>query len=299
MDGLPFRKLANQYDLTPMGVYKIVKEELRSLPKNAALSKEYCDRFGGVLNVDGKFIQIRGREKKIPFIYCIDYTTHDIPAGILAEAESTEAFSRLVSMLQEIKYPLRAVICDDSTPLRNALAWRFPKIPVQLCQTHYLENVRQMLEIRTDGRYRGLFYEFCQIFKKDKSFNERMFILQTLEEKYREFDPVLLPLFEEVRHRYNELFAYERVAGLCPHSNNMIEAFNSHLNGRLETVKGFESFANAELWLNAWMIRRRTKPFTDCEAPFTHLNGKMSLEMTIDLNKEFPKLYTKKDRNLS
>ncbi len=38
------------------------------------------------------------------------------------------------------------------------------------------------------------------------------------------------------------------------------------------------------------MIRRRTKPFTDCEEPFKHLNGKCSLEVVLKNDVDFPKI---------
>ena len=41
-------------------------------------------------------------------------------------------------------------------------------------------------------------------------------------------------------------------------------------------------------WLNAWMLRRRTKPFTDCEEPFKHLNGKCSLGIALKKDIKFP-----------
>ncbi|MBD3279439.1 MAG: hypothetical protein GF390_01875 [Candidatus Pacebacteria bacterium] len=62
-----------------------------------------------------------------------------------------------------------------------------------------------------------------------------------------------------------------------PTTTNLIECFNSHLQGRLKTIKGFESFKHADLWLNAYFLRRRTKKFTDCRGKFRNLNGKTSL----------------------
>jgi hypothetical protein len=38
------------------------------------------------------------------------------------------------------------------------------------------------------------------------------------------------------------------------------------------------------------MIRRRTKPFTDCEEPFKHLNGKSSLEVALKKDAKFPEI---------
>ena len=87
-----------------------------------------------------------------------------------------------------------------------------------------------------------------------------------------------------------ELFAYKQIIH-CPKDTNLIELFNSHLQSRLKSIKGFKSFASAERFLNAWMIRRRTRPFTDCEGKFKRLNHKCSLEMTIKKQASWPEIY--------
>jgi len=65
-----------------------------------------------------------------------------------------------------------------------------------------------------------------------------------------------------------------------PTTTNLIESFNSHLEGRLKSIKCFESFAHANTWLNAYFLNRRVKKFTDCEGKFERLNGKTSLSQT-------------------
>ncbi len=43
-------------------------------------------------------------------------------------------------------------------------------------------------------------------------------------------------------------------------------------------------------WLNAWIIRRRTKAFTDCGEPFKHLNGFSSLQMSMKKQAKWPEI---------
>lgn len=38
------------------------------------------------------------------------------------------------------------------------------------------------------------------------------------------------------------------------------------------------------------MLRRRTKPFTDCGEPFKHLNGKVLLEVALKKDVGFPEI---------
>lgn len=98
------------------------------------------------------------------------------------------------------------------------------------------------------------------------------------EEKYHDF-------FYELKGAFNAQFRQQ-----CPNTTNIIESYNSHLQARLKSVKGFQGFHSAERWLNAWMIRRRTKSFTDCEEPFKHLNGKCPLEVALKKDVEFPEI---------
>lgn len=260
-----------------MTAYGIVHGQMEALPSNTEVSKRFCAAWSGILCIDGKFVKIRGYEKKIPFIYGVDYHTHDIPCGVLAPSESSASFSELFSLLDAVGYFPRLIVGDDSGALRTAAAERFPAVPFQLCQTHYLENVRQLLHVRTDGRYLPFFIALSGIFRRTVPREERLKTLLMLKGRHWN-DALCAGVIVDVHRRYDELFAYEKFSVYAPHSNNLIEAFNSHLNARLTSMKGFESFQTAALWLNAWILRRRTKPFTDCEEPFLHLNGKCSIE---------------------
>lgn len=81
IDGVPFRKLDDENQLSGKQTYSRVIAELKQLPDNTKLSKELCDpkRFCGILIIDGKYVAVKGFNAKIPFVYGIDYLTHDIP----------------------------------------------------------------------------------------------------------------------------------------------------------------------------------------------------------------------------
>lgn len=248
------------------------------LPDNTYISAKHCNRWDGVLNLDGKYVKVKGLKKKIPFLYGIDFHTHDIPAGTLVHSENYHAFLVYLRTLKAINYPLRVVVCDDTAALKPALDMVFPKAKIQLCHTHYLENIRRQLCIRTDERYKPFFYALCFAFRT-KLPSERERRLHEAGE-HIQGNPILLEIMQDIYSRKEELSMYQGIKN-CPRTNNMIESFNSHLQGRLKTIKGFDSFHSAERWLNAWMLRRRTKSFTDCNYPFKHLNGKCSLQKTL------------------
>lgn len=254
--------------------------EMDALPENTKLTAEYCNRYSGILNVDGKYVNVKGYEKKIPFIYGIDFLTHDIPVGVLAPSESGEAFLRFSRLLKTVHYPLRVVICDDAPALQPALLHYFPKAKIQMCHTHYVENIRQRIRLRTETQYRHFFHSLMKhVFEEPTNEEERNVGLRHVWDKHVRDDLLLQTIVLDAEKRRSALFQYQSIPR-CPKTNNMIESFNSHLQGRLKTIKGFQSFKSAERWLNAWMLRRRTKAFTDCQAPFTHLNGRTSLSVT-------------------
>lgn len=230
--------------------------------------------------MDGKYVAVKDYDNKIPFIYGIDYLSHDIPLGDLYVAEDGMSFVSFFARLKEIGYPLRVVIADDRKGLKQALNRVFPKARLQLCHVHYLEKLRSLLGIRTEEKYRIFFYALRRVFRKlwthDRILQELNYIAQT-EARGRQS---LLDILADVRRRKDELFAFRQIQD-CPNSTNMIESYNSHLHGRLKTIKGFQGFVSAGRWLNAWLIRRRTKTLTDCRGKFRHLNGLASLQMTI------------------
>ena len=281
MDGASFRSLGNEVGQTATAVFKQVRRQMDLLPENTKLTLDYCNRYSGILNVDGKYVKVRGYEKKIPFIYGIDFLTHDIPVGLLAPSENGQAFLKLFRLLKTVNYPLRVVICDEASALKSALLHYYPKALIQMCHTHYLENIRQLIRFRVDPTYRHFFHSLVKhVFDEPTNEAERNLGLRHVWDKHANDNSLLQMIVLDVDKQRGELFQYQSIPR-CPKTNNMIESSNSHMQGRLKTIKGFQSFKSADRWLNTWVLRRRTKSFTDCEPPFTHLNGKTSLSVTI------------------
>lgn len=264
------------------------------MPDNTQLTKDLCDpsRFSGRLVIDGKYVKILGYEKKIPFIYGIDYLTHDIPFGGLFLAEDSLAFVMFFENLRILGYRLGVAIADDRGGLKPALLKAFPLARLQLCHNHYLENIRQALRIRTDDRYAHFFNSLnLHIFKEAK---DQVSITAAWRHVWKERtngNRFLQDILKDIDRRRVDLFAYLKIKD-CPNTTNIIESYNSHLQGRLDTIKGFESFESANIWLNAYLIRRRTKALTDCKGKFKPLNKHCSLELSIKKQASWPEQLT-------
>lgn len=289
LDGVPFRKLGDQNDLSGKQVFKKVRDEIYQLPWNWQLTKDLCNssRFCRRLIIDGVYIKVAGFEQSIPLIWGIDYLTHDIPHGDLFRAEDEVSFSQFFSKLKEIGYYPDIVVADDRAGLKSALLKVFPYAKLQLCHVHFVENIRQLLNIRTDERYHHFFNSLvAHVFKVKK---EKQIIrgLMHVYHKRTQGSRMLQNIVTGIKHRQTELFNYLQIKN-CPNNTNLIELYNSHLKARLKSIKGFQTFDSAKRWLNGYLIRRRTKPLTDCKTKFKKLNGFASLQFTIQDFKLWP-----------
>lgn len=238
--------------------------------------------------MDGKYVAVKGFSRKIPFIFGIDYLTHDIPLGDVYLAEDEISFVQFFQKLADLRYPLNLVAADDRPGLKQALNKVFPLARLQLCHNHYLENLRKLLKVRTIGTYQYFFNSLRHhVFLEgldDTSIDRG---LAHVGVRHAERSYLLNNILSDIKYRRQDLFNYLNVAG-APNNTNLIELYNSHLNGRLKTIKGFQSLVSAKLWLNAYLIRRRTKSLTDCEIKFKYLNKHASLELTIKKQAPWP-----------
>ncbi len=289
LSGVPFRTLGEMYDINAATAYRHVEKYLGGLPHCADLTRKYCSKFCGILLVDGKYLKVKGYDRKIPVVYGVDYTTHDIPHYILSKAENYTTCDMFFRSLKLMEYQLQAVVCDDNKNIYESCRHTFPQSVIQLCQVHYLRNIRFLLDPDHQPQYRQFFTEICDLFSQKRSivdFDKRaQRLFQTSFQ-----DQVCQDILLDLEKKKSYLLGYNNHKG-TPTTTNLIESFNSHLQGRLDSIKGFESFQHADTWLNAYFLRRRTKKFTDCTGKFRRLNGKTSLSQTQKQGSELPSFF--------
>lgn len=280
--------------MSPAQTYARVVTELEQLPKNEWLTKTLCDssRFSKILIIDGKYIKVADLTVRPPFLYGIDYLTHDIPYGDLYPAEDYVSFLDYFSKLRGLGYQPDIVVADDRAGIKQALNKVFPLCRLQLCQNHYLENIRKLLNVRSEDRYAHFFNSLrLHIFLNAKDEYSYQEAWKYVWKEHTKGKKLLQNILLDIDRRQTELFAYWKIKG-CPNNTNLIELYNSHLNGRLKTIKGFQNIQSASRWINAYLIRRRTKLLTDCEGKFKHLNKHSSLEFTIKKQALWPEQLT-------
>lgn len=282
---MSFRSLGFRDGLSGSTAYRRYQAQVENNLQCVDITRNYCSKFCGILLVDGKFTSVKGYERKIPVIYGIDYLTHDIPNYVLSTSENYQTLKRFFTSLRLANYPLQAIVSDDNPNIREACLSVYPNAIFQLCQNHYKQNLRISLNLSNDSTYIPFMKNVETLFCRKMGREEFKLRASKIYEAYK-YDNLAKGVMLDIARRSGELTAYTKMPNV-PRTTNLIESFNSHLEGRLKTIKGFEGFKTANTWLNQYFIQRRLKPFTDCTKQFRNLNGKSSLETTL---KDFYKI---------
>lgn len=290
IDGKPIRKIADKNKTSTSTIARRYYFQLKNFPHNNEITKRYCNRFCGILIVDGKYVNVRGYEQKIPLLWGIDYLTHDIPIFELTASESYECWLKYFGYLKSIHYPMVILICDDNENIKLAARYIFPNVIIQTCQNHFLENIRKDLQVRTDPTY----WPFVDDLKNElfsqkitrPDFEKKAF---KLFKKY-EHDSIAISYMIRIQ-KYTQELTNASLIKHAPRTTNLMELYNSHLEARLKSIKGFKSFASAKKWLNAYILRRRFRKFRSCCRKFGYLNGKTSISQTIRKTAVLPLLF--------
>lgn len=282
--------MAETHNLSVGNVYSKVEGYLNSLPHCADVTRKYCNSYSGILLVDGKYVAVKGQERKIPVLYGIDYTTHDIPHYLLSLAENYQTCLAFFQSLKLLNYPLQALVCDENANIYQACQYVYPNAAVQLCQNHYKENIRRSLDLTTNPDHLPFMKEIEDLFSFKRSQEDFDHKAKAIFDRFSG-NQIYLETLLGIQRNISLLTGWRATKGV-PTTTNLIECFNSHLQGRLKTIKGFETFRHADIWLNGYFLRRRTKKLTDCRGKFKILNGKTSLEKAKIENVVLPSYFT-------
>jgi transposase-like protein len=276
---LSFRSLGLKHGVNASTVYRRYESEVKKQIQVIDITRKYCSKFCGILLVDGKYLKVKGYERKIPVIYGVDYLTHDIAHFVLGTSENYRLLLKFFTSLRLANYPLQVLVSDDNQNIPQSCLKVYPNAIVQLCQNHYKQNLRASLGLFKDLTYLSFMKNVETLFCRKMGTEEFKIRASKIYESYK-YDDLAKSVMLDIAKRSGELTGYTKMPNI-PRTTNLIESFNSHLEGRLKTIKGFESFSHADTWLNSYFIQRRLKPFTDCTKQFKSLNGKSSLGITL------------------
>jgi transcription elongation factor Elf1 len=278
LDGLSFGKIADKYKISKGNAYNKVFEELSRLPDNNRFTLTNCTRFSKILVPDAKYIATKGYDRKIAFLWGVDYFTHDFPIILLAPSENYDSWKTYFKMIKEV-HSYELIVCDDNLNIKSTASYHLPKVDIQACYNHLKENIRRNLKVRSDDTYSefmSLIEDTFSVKRSEEDFNNRLFYIF---KKWGHDDKARYWIIELTKNS-NELLAF-RGYRHAPTTTNLIESFNSHLEARLFSMKGFESFEHARLWLNGYVLKRRFTKLRNCTGKFRILNGKTPLQQSL------------------
>lgn len=239
--------------------------------------------------MDAKYININGYDRKLAFLWSIDYHKHDFPVILLAKTESFQAWGKFCEIFRILNHFPQLIVCDYHSPLKIAARYKFPSVKIQTCYNHFKEKIRRDINTRSDNKYRAFSKEIDELLsikRSEKDFNR---FISNIYNIYKT-DPVALKVILSIEKNKEYFLAFRGFSG-APTTTNMIESFNSHLEARLKPLHHFHSFAHAKLWLNGYVLERRYTKFVSCKMKFKKLNGKRSLDQTKKLDVDLPALF--------
>jgi transposase-like protein len=277
IEGTPIRKLAKQNKSSKSVVSRIILNTLSRVPNSNHISELSCKYFGrGILFVDGKYLHVKGYKNKIPLIWVIDEYSHDPLIHELVPSENYQAYRYLFLQLKKLNYPLQVLICDEHPSIIQAIKLVYPKCKIQLCTNHFKENVRRSLKVRSKKEHKRFMDDIEGLFKSKskQKFSYRAKRMLLIYSRIKIYQKIMM----DINDKFTLLTTHYEYR--CPSTTNLIECFNSHLQARLASIKGFESFKTAQLWLNAYVMNRRLTKFTDCGKHYKKLNGLAPIQLS-------------------
>lgn len=291
MDGISMRKIGKRIFRDGSNVLRQTRKFFQGLITNVELTIKYAEmyKYSGYLVVDGTYIAVAGFRRKLVLIWGIDYKTHDIPHFIIGSAENYQTMLSYFKRLRMIGYNLRYLVCDDNEGIKMAARYVYPGVIIQTCLKHYRESIKRDLGLKVCDKYLGFYTEI------EAMFTNRLCDVEVAREvakiylQYKD-DPRCLYWIEDIMQRLGELTNYHRYQD-TPNTTNLIESYNSHLKGRLKTIKGFKSLTSMKLWMNGYIVKRRLSVFTSCERGFKYLNGICSLQNVLKFDQKLPQLF--------
>lgn len=245
--------------------------------------------------LDGKYLN-----KRSVLLLAIDYTTLDIVAHLVCEAETEENYIKLVDMVEEAGYKIAAVISDGEPAIlaltqpkkpafirkgtrpypRPGIAPVNPKLPKLLGIPH------QWCCVHAERELRGYLVKAARITSMDENEFEAIQIIiknilfastlnkakksyrLLLEKAANTHSRVYQQIPQMLASRWKLLTAHHSIKigrSRLPRSSNAIENVISYLNIRLKTMRKLRTTSSAVPICNLIVVNFRCKPLINTQ----------------------------------
>lgn len=289
---------------TSRSVGKISKDKILSivvsvssrLPKILDLNQFLEINFSGRFALDAIFVHIKGISFAV--LLCSDFVSLDV---IDCEITSQENYFFWYKFLLRIKpiltksNLLKFFVSDGKRGLHQAISEVFPTIPVQLCLSHKLRRIYQIVPrvygdeydklfcrlatLAINAPIKELFRTYLNILLQFKNSKEFLTYLEPRQEKLKKIIGALRFQQSKLHARYDfpELIGNDI-------TTNHLEGINSFLKERINLMKGFKKKENALQLIKLLIYYYRFHRFTSSN--FTWRNKRSPISLNQIINRE-------------
>ena len=245
-----------------------------------------ANRWSGILLLDAKYLN-----KKMSLLLAVDYLTLDVVAHLVVSAETEGNYIRLVDMVEECGYEIKAII-SDGDPAILALTKPKKQVFVRKGTRRYPRpGIKPAVKVR--ARLENIPHQWCcvhaernlatklsKLSKKRKLYLRKLIhsilFANTLAGAKRQMRKLVDAtrnnpgLHEQITlwidDGWDMLMLHHtlRVNGRkIPRTSNTIENTISYINTRLKTLRRLRSYASARKITNLIVVNYRTKPLVN------------------------------------
>lgn len=290
---------------TSKSVGKISKDKILSivvsvssrLPKILNLNQFLEINFSGRFALDAIFVHVKGSSFAV--LLCSDFVSLDVVDCEIVSQENYFSWYKFLLRIRPILIKsnlLKFFVSDGKRGLHQAISDLFPKIPVQLCLSHKLRRIYQIVpHVRGDGYdklfsrlatlainapVKELFKCYLNILLQFKKSDEFLIYPEPRQEKLKKIIGALRFQQSKLHTRYDfpELINNDL-------TTNHLEGINSFLKERINLMKGFKKNENAIQLIKLLIYYYRFHKFTSSKFPWRNKQSPISLNQTINRQK--------------
>lgn len=248
------------------------------------MSAGLAPHWGGFLGVDGKAVFVKGVEHAL--LVAVDQTTQDVVHALLVQAETEQAFYRLVREAVVLAgYPLKGLVTDASPPLD---LWQltptiWPSFPSSCAGFISPATSTDIAKAKRspDAALRAELKQRIRAVLFADTYQEAARLWPTLLDAAAHYQGLSrYDTLGSLRDRFQLYMTHHRIPGL-PADANITENVIKQLGKKLRLIEGFQTVDSAERFIRLLVGCYRFKRFTDSDNGH---NGKCPLEIAgIDL----------------
>lgn len=268
---------------------------------SGALRLRTFNKWSGILILDAKYLN-----RRCLLLLAIDYTTLDIVAWFVCEAETEENYKKIIEMVRACGYVIRAVVSDGEPGI---IALTQPKKPIWLFKgTRAYPRPGIVPALPLLPPLFGIPHQWCTVHAERKL---KHYLVNLSKEERKNIEPLIHKtlfagtikqaekerekLLEAVYHhpqiyktfntflvsRWELLTAHFTVRvnkRKIPRSTNSIENIISYVNTRLKTMRRLRTNKSATAIANLIVVNFRSKPLINTKNKLKR--GKSPLELS-------------------